>query len=74
MPHHFFLVPGVGAQGGDLQTVCKHAFNETCGLLVNVSRSILYADSGENFHHYSQQASLAIQKEMEAILKDKNLI
>ena len=70
-PRHFFLVPGVGAQGGDLKTVCDNALNDTCGLLVNMSRSVLYANSGENFHKYSREICLNIQKEMESILKDK---
>lgn len=73
-PSHFFLVPGVGAQGGDLKTVCDHAFNDACGLLVNMSRSVLYANNGENFYHYSRQICLNVQQEMEVILKDKNLI
>jgi len=73
-PSHFFLVPGVGAQGGDLKTVCDHAFNSICGLLINMSRSILYANKGEDFHHYSREVCLSVQKEMEAILKEKNLI
>ena len=73
-PSHFFLVPGVGAQGGDLKTVCDHALNDTCGLLVNMSRSILYANNGEQFHHYSREVCLGVEKEMEVILKEKNLI
>jgi orotidine-5'-phosphate decarboxylase len=49
LPKHFLLVPGVGAQGGDLKEVCEAALNEDIGLLVNASRSILYASGGENF-------------------------
>lgn len=73
-PNHFFLVPGVGAQGGSLKTVCENAFNENCGLLVNMSRSILYANSGENFSQSSRKVCLTVQKEMKAILEDKKLI
>ena len=73
-PNHFFLVPGIGAQGGDLKTVSENGFNKNCGLLINVSRSILYADDGINFTDSVQKACLTIQKEMEAILKQKNFI
>lgn len=48
-PEHFFLVPGVGAQGGSLTQVCRYGLNARCGLLVNLSRSILYVDTTENF-------------------------
>ncbi|MDB5197115.1 MAG: orotidine 5-phosphate decarboxylase [Flaviaesturariibacter sp.] len=49
VPHHFFLVPGVGAQGGSLQEISKRAMTKDCGLLVNVSRAIIYASEGEDF-------------------------
>ncbi len=49
IPDHFLLIPGVGAQGGDLHSVCHYGMNSRCGLLVNASRSILYADSSPNF-------------------------
>ncbi|NLD23851.1 MAG: orotidine-5'-phosphate decarboxylase, partial [Bacteroidales bacterium] len=48
-PNHFLLVPGIGAQGGDLEAVCKVGMNKTCGLLVNSSRAINYADSSDDF-------------------------
>ncbi len=48
-PNHFLLVPGIGAQGGSLEEVCKYGMNSTCGLIVNSSRAIIYADSTENF-------------------------
>ena len=73
-PHHFFLVPGVGAQGGDLNIVCENALNESCGLLINMSRSILYAGGGHDFHDYSRKVCLDVQKQMETILRNKNLI
>src|SRR5204863_4358567 len=47
-PDHFFLVPGVGAQGGDLKMIAEHGMNKQCGLLVNVSRNIIYASSEKN--------------------------
>ena len=73
-PHHFFLVPGVGAQGGDLNIVCENALNESCGLLINMSRSILYAGSGHDFDDCSRKVCLDVQKQMETILRNKNLI
>jgi hypothetical protein len=48
-PDHFFLVPGVGAQGGTVEEVAKYGLNSHCGLLVNSSRGIIFADSSENF-------------------------
>lgn len=68
-PHHFLLVPGVGAQGGSLQEVCKYGMNETCGLIVNSSRAIIYADSSEHFAEAARREALAVQQEMSAELK-----
>ncbi len=51
LPNHFLLVPGVGAQGGDLSEISKNGLNKNCGLLVNVSRQIIYADNSENYAH-----------------------
>ena len=48
-PDHFFLVPGIGAQGGDLEMVMKHGMNKQCGLLINSSRAVLYASDGKDF-------------------------
>lgn len=48
-PDHFLLVPGVGAQGGSLQEVARYGMNDRCGLLVNSSRGIIYADKSESF-------------------------
>ena len=73
-PDHFFLVPGVGAQGGDLKQVCDNAMNDSCGLLINMSRSILYANSGKEFYKYSREVCLATQAEMEVILREKKII
>jgi orotidine-5'-phosphate decarboxylase len=64
LPHHFFLVPGVGAQGGDLKAVCEAAMNEDIGLLVNASRSILYASAGEDFAEMARVEAMKIAKEM----------
>ena len=49
VPNHFLLVPGIGAQGGSLEEVCKYGMNSTCGLIVNSSRGIIYVDKTENF-------------------------
>lgn len=64
VPDHFFLVPGVGAQGGSLQEISAHAMNKDCGLLVNASRSIIYAGNGEDFAVDARQAAQALQQEM----------
>lgn len=74
VPNSFLLIPGVGAQGGSLEDVAEHGMNDTCGLLVNSSRGIIFADSSENFAEASQQEAKSIQQKMEAILKSKNII
>jgi orotidine-5'-phosphate decarboxylase len=71
-PDHFFLVPGVGAQGGDLKTLSENGMNDHCGLLVNSSRGIIYASTGEDFADKARIEALKIQKEM-AILLDKHV-
>ncbi len=63
-PNHFLLVPGLGAQGGSLREVCKYGLTKDCGLLVNASRSIIYASNGENFAQEARKEVLKIQKEM----------
>ncbi len=68
VPNHFLLVPGVGAQGGNLQEVCKYGLNEDCGLLVNSARSIIYAGSGLDFAKSAQLEALKLQQEMALIL------
>ena len=68
VPDHFLLVPGVGAQGGSLQEVCKYGMNEDCGLLVNSSRGIIYASNGENFAKAAAEAAEKLQQEMAAEL------
>jgi orotidine-5'-phosphate decarboxylase len=67
-PDNFLLVPGVGAQGGSLSEVAKFGMNKDCGLLVNASRSILYASSGEDFAEKAREEALRMQKEMAALL------
>jgi orotidine-5'-phosphate decarboxylase len=63
-PNHFFLVPGVGAQGGDLATVVKYGANAQCGLLVNSSRAIIYASSGLDFAVAAKKEALKVQAQM----------
>ncbi|SEK56079.1 orotidine-5'-phosphate decarboxylase [Parapedobacter koreensis] len=67
-PDHFLLVPGVGAQGGSLSDVCKYGMNADCGLLVNATRSIIYASKGKDFAEKARQEALALQQEMEGEL------
>ena len=63
-PDHFLLVPGVGAQGGSLSEVCKYAMTRECGLLVNSSRGIIYASSGEDFATVAAQKAKELQEQM----------
>lgn len=67
-PSHFFLVPGVGAQGGSLKEISAQAINEDVGLLVNVSRAIIYASSEENFAAAAADVAKAYQAEMASYL------
>ena len=67
-PDSFLLVPGVGAQGGDLKAICRYGLNEDCGLLVNASRSILYASNGEDFAEQARAEALRMQTEMADLL------
>lgn len=68
-PSHFLLVPGVGAQGGSLEEVCKYGMNQQCGLIVNSSRGIIYADKTVNFAEGARQAAADLQLQMSNILK-----
>lgn len=68
IPNHFLLVPGVGAQGGSLEDVCKHGLNDEVGLLINSSRGIIYASNGEDFAEAASAAARKIQEEMVVFL------
>ena len=68
-PDHFLLVPGVGTQGGSLQEVCKYGLSASCGLLVNSSRSIIFASSGEDFAERAREEAKKLQTEMAMILE-----
>ena len=69
VPNHFLLVPGVGAQGGSLEEVCKYGMTDMCGLIVNSSRAIIYADKTEKFAEAARQAAKEVQAEMAEQLK-----
>lgn len=73
-PEHFFLVPGVGAQGGDLQKVAEFGMNNQCGLLVNSSRGIIYASDGQDFADAARQKAWALQQQMAEILEKNRLL
>lgn len=65
LPNHFFLIPGVGAQGGDVPTVCDNALNAEGGILINVSRAVIYASNGPDFAEKAGEAARAYQQEMQ---------
>lgn len=69
VPNHFLLVPGVGAQGGSLEEVCKYGMNKDCGLLVNSSRGIIYASKGEDFAEKAAKNAKELQQQMDKELK-----
>ena len=68
VPDHFFLVPGVGAQGGSLKAISEKAMNKDCGILVNASRTIIYASGGEDFAAKARTVALEYQQEMKGYL------
>ncbi len=69
VPDSFLLVPGVGAQGGSLEEVCKYGLNDQIGLLINSSRGIIYAGNGKDFANEAAIKAIALQKEMETFIK-----
>lgn len=64
LPDHFFLIPGVGAQGGDVPTVCQNALNSDGGILINVSRAVIYAGRGDDFALKATEAAHSYQQQM----------
>ena len=72
VPHHFLLVPGIGAQGGSLKEVCRYGMTEDCGLIVNSSRAIIYADTSERFAEVAAEKAREVQQEMARELKVEN--
>ena len=73
-PGHFLLVPGVGAQGGSLKEVAEYGMNDQCGLLVNSSRAIIYADKTEAFASAARTEARKVQQEMAGYLLEKGII
>jgi orotidine-5'-phosphate decarboxylase len=69
VPNHFLLVPGVGAQGGSLEEVCKYGITSTCGLIVNSSRAIIYADNTERYAEVAAKNAQEVQKQMADLLE-----
>ena len=74
VPNHFLLVPGVGAQGGSLEEVCHYGMNNECGLLVNASRAIIFADNSDNFATVAGEKAKDYQLQMEEQLKVHNIV
>ncbi len=74
VPDHFLLVPGIGEQGGDLEKVAANALNNDIGLIINASRSIIYASQKSDFKIKSAKVAYHMQREMETILKRKKLV
>ena len=70
VPDHFLLVPGIGAQGGSLEEVCKYGLNKDCGLLVNSSRGIIFASSNTDFAEKAREEALKLQRDMDKILSE----
>ena len=69
LPEHFLLVPGVGAQGGDLHSVAKYGLNNEYGLIVNSSRGIIYASNGEDFAERAAEEARKLQEQMASYIK-----
>ena len=74
VPNHFLLVPGIGAQGGSLEEVCRYGMTPQCGLIVNSSRAIIYADKSENFAQAAKDEAEKVQKQMAEQLKAAGII
>ena len=73
VPDHFLLVPGFGAQGGSLEEVVENGMNKDCGLLVNSSRGIIYADNSEKFDEIARIKAKEIQIKMDQLLAANNI-
>jgi len=74
VPHHFLLVPGIGAQGGSLEEVCRYGMTSECGLLVNSSRGIIYASSGSDFATVAAAKARELQAKMSEELDKRSQI
>lgn len=74
VPEHFLLVPGVGAQGGSLEEVARYGMNNYCGLIVNSSRGIIFADKTENFARRAGEEARKLQADMERLLAEQGIV
>lgn len=74
VPNHFLLVPGVGAQGGSLEEVCRYGMNSECGLLVNASRAVIFADNSEDYAKVAGEKARDYQQQMEKELASRSII
>lgn len=74
VPEHFLLVPGVGAQGGSLEEVARYGMNNYCGLIVNSSRGIIFADKTENFARRAGEEARKLQADMERLLAGRGIV
>ena len=74
IPDNFLLIPGVGAQGGNLNEVCKKTLNQNVGVIINSSRGIIYSGDDENFDQAAAIAAKKLKNQMEEILIDSKLI
>ena len=72
IPNHFLLIPGVGAQGGNLDEICKFALNASVGIIINSSRSIIYASNDNLFADSAAREAIKLQSEMKEILSSRN--
>jgi orotidine-5'-phosphate decarboxylase len=73
VPDHFLLIPGVGVQGGSLKDVAKYGFNKQCGIIVNSSRAIIYADGTPDFAKVAGSEAFKVQQEMRDLLLEYNI-
>ena len=74
IPDHFLLIPGVGTQGGKLKDISFNSMNENCGIIVNVSRDIIYSDNTDLFEENIRERAKQYKNEMESILIQKGLV
>ena len=73
VPGHFLLIPGIGAQGGDLEEVVRYGLNKNFGLIVNSSRAIIFADSTKQFASVAAAKAREVQVQMEKLLRESSL-
>jgi orotidine-5'-phosphate decarboxylase len=74
VPDNFFLIPGIGAQGGNLREVSLKGMNDSCGIIVNASRSIIYSSNEKDFENSANLVAKNLKDQMEDLLKEKQII